>query len=90
MRARSAEKDSGDSSVAGSSAHDNSDNASRRRGAMDVKDIHPVNRDLSLKIKRAFKASLIINGFVESSDAVQCTKGTKEGGECILSSKTVK
>lgn len=52
MRARSAEKDSWDSSLAGSGAHDNSDKATRRGGGLDVKDIHPVNRALSLKLKQ--------------------------------------
>lgn len=64
--------------MAGSSTHDNGDKATtekkggggEKRGALDVKDIHPVNRGLGLEIKTAFRAPLIITGFVVSSDAV--------------------
>lgn len=64
--------------MAGSSTHDNGDKATtkkrvvveKRGGALDVKDIHPVNRGLGLEIKTAFRAPLIITGFVVSSDTV--------------------
>lgn len=43
----SRKKDSRDSSLAGSTAHDNSDKATRRGVGLDVKDIHPVNGAVS-------------------------------------------
>ena len=55
-------KDSWDASVAGFSAQDNSDKARRWRrsvgGWLDVKDIHPVNRALSLKLKQPSERAL--------------------------------
>lgn len=81
----SRKEDSWDSSLAGSGAHDNGDKATRRGLGLDVKDIHPVNRALRLKLKQLSELLSSPPALWRSSDAVWRSNDTKAEGDCILS-----